>query len=222
MKIFYHNRYRPVEPIPVVLLDLCSENSEHTLKRRRSCFPRPSSNISLGEEPNEAKRLPEEKFCLLARNPVQMEMPRDPECSIVFILEYTVTDGSSEVQRRVSFNKRKVCFRLWNSRPQVYLLESVENQLLTSNKKGIFFLFALISVDEIFIPDKTTFGESLMNFSNCSVICCFLLMVKERKPFVISEETAPGWSHLRNFLDQILIYANLGVESCVYTNKRHL
>lgn len=102
LKIFYHNRYRPVEPIPVVLLDLCSENSEHTLKRRRSCFPRPSSNVSLGEEPNESTRLPEERFCLLARNPVQLEMPRDPECSIVFILEYTVTDGSSEVQRRAS------------------------------------------------------------------------------------------------------------------------
>ncbi|TPP62242.1 hypothetical protein FGIG_03100 [Fasciola gigantica] len=102
LKIFYHNRYRPVEPIPLVLLDLCSEDDEHTLRRRRSCAPSPSRHASVFEESGESKTVSKENFSLLARNPVQLKMPRDPECSVVFVLEYIISDRGSEIQRRAS------------------------------------------------------------------------------------------------------------------------
>ncbi|CAL8074437.1 unnamed protein product [Calicophoron daubneyi] len=88
LKVLYHNRYRVVEPVPVVSLDLaCSHGEGESFIRRKS--------ISLLRKQTLATSQTGE-MCLVARNSVELSMSRDPDAAIIFVMEYVLTEGNSE------------------------------------------------------------------------------------------------------------------------------
>ncbi|KAF8565305.1 hypothetical protein P879_05150 [Paragonimus westermani] len=118
LKIFYHNRFKVVDPIPVVYLDLCSNS---TVARNKS-RPRRSLKNSRPPVNLDIKNVSSEEFCLSARNPAQLSVPVDPEVAIVFILEYVLgeatsarRDSNSDLVRQVStaFTVRWGCYNLF-------------------------------------------------------------------------------------------------------------
>ncbi|KAA3677320.1 uncharacterized protein DEA37_0011830 [Paragonimus westermani] len=105
LQIFYHNRFKVVDPIPVVYLDLCSNSTAARNKGR----PRRLSQNSRLPVNLDIKTVSSEEFCLNARNPAQLSVPVDPEVAIVFILEYVLgeatsarRDSNSDLVRQVS------------------------------------------------------------------------------------------------------------------------
>ncbi|KAF5397524.1 hypothetical protein PHET_09329 [Paragonimus heterotremus] len=91
LKVFYHNRFKVIEPIPVVYLDLYSTSpvARSTSRPRKSLK---SARLPLNVD---TKNVSSEEFCLTARNPAQLSVPIDPEIAIVFVLEYVLGEASS-------------------------------------------------------------------------------------------------------------------------------
>ncbi|KAF6772215.1 hypothetical protein AHF37_09337 [Paragonimus kellicotti] len=105
LKIFYHNRFKVIEPIPVVYLDLYS-TSPMAINRSRPRKSLKNARLPLNLD---IKNVSSEEFCLTARNPAQLFSFRDPEVAIVFVLEYVLgettsarRDSNSDLVRQVN------------------------------------------------------------------------------------------------------------------------
>ncbi|VDP91047.1 unnamed protein product [Echinostoma caproni] len=186
-------RYRAVDPIPLVLLDLCSETSEHTIKRRRSCVPSPSRLASLNEEEKISEKAPRESFCLLARNAVQLAMPRDPECAIVFVMEYTICDRGSESQRRASSvtSETKAVFTVRWGVYQPFLDERIAGR---EESKQTFHvaLRGTSAVDDNYIPGSQNLEKRIAKQVCPDGAFCFRQDTKCNMSFVLDGEIRVG------------------------------
>ncbi|KAF7255332.1 hypothetical protein EG68_08220 [Paragonimus skrjabini miyazakii] len=105
LKVFYHNRFKVIEPIPVVYLDLYSTS----FVTRNISRPRKSLKCARLTQNLDIKNVSSEDICLTARNPAQLSVPVDPGVAIVFVLEYvlgeatsTRRDSNSDLVRQVS------------------------------------------------------------------------------------------------------------------------
>ncbi|CAH8607127.1 unnamed protein product [Dicrocoelium dendriticum] len=89
LKVFFHNRFKVLEPVPVVYLDLytgvSSEDIQHW-QRVSMQWARNESSVRAGPR----GEVQSAEMALIARNPVELSVPVSPGGAVIFVLEYLI------------------------------------------------------------------------------------------------------------------------------------
>ncbi|CAH8492273.1 unnamed protein product [Heterobilharzia americana] len=178
IKIFLHNRYTVVQPIPVIYLDTVIESDRGSSSGRRK-------SVSLSESSS--------KTYLMARNDAELFIPQDPKCAIVFILEYVLCEiTSSTVPLKFNCTVRWATYALEDN---MELLKSGENHSITLNlslRGSVQPVIDSKDTDVIQTEDIDSFEKSLLKTVCPDGSLCFTENVRSTMGLVLSCTLSTG------------------------------
>ncbi|CAH8517018.1 unnamed protein product [Schistosoma guineensis] len=128
VKTFLHNRYTVVQPEPVIYLDKVIES-----ERELSSGRKPSATLAgktVGISSSSVGSESSSKEYLIARNDAELIVPQNPECAVVFVLEYVLSEINSPTTKTFHCTVRWAIYPLEDN---VEMLNNVGNNSVNLN-----------------------------------------------------------------------------------------
>ncbi|CAH8511390.1 unnamed protein product [Schistosoma bovis] len=128
VKTFLHNRYTVVQPEPVIYLDTVIES-----ERELSSGRKPSATLAgktVGISSSSVRSESSSKEYLIARNDAELIVPQNPECAVVFVLEYVLSEINSPTPKTFHCTVRWAIYPLEDN---MEMLNNVGNNSVNLN-----------------------------------------------------------------------------------------
>ncbi|KAK4469874.1 hypothetical protein MN116_007382 [Schistosoma mekongi] len=90
VKIFLHNRYTVVQPVPVIYMDTVIESERGSYSGRKVSASLAGKSVT--SLPSTVNSESSSKAYLVARNDAEIFVPQDPNCAVVFVLDYILSE----------------------------------------------------------------------------------------------------------------------------------
>ncbi|KAH8861988.1 Nephrocystin-4 [Schistosoma japonicum] len=98
VKIFLHNRYTVVQPVPVIYMDTIIESERGSYSGRKISATLAGKSVTT--LPSTVSSESSSKTYLVARNDAELFVPQDPNCAVVFVLDYILSEITNSLTTR--------------------------------------------------------------------------------------------------------------------------